>query len=100
LIREQLAFALWLHDNLLALATGDFFRMSELPLVPGDRDLVIQMQGALIAKGYSCGPAGADGHFNDATVAALESFQGDSSLKVQPLCDQATWTALGLPGPG
>jgi peptidoglycan hydrolase-like protein with peptidoglycan-binding domain len=75
--------------------------MSRLPLFPGDSgDLVKQMQGALIGKGYSCGPSGADGKFNDGTLAGLESFQGDNALLVQPRCDQADWTALGLPGPG
>jgi hypothetical protein len=50
-------------------------------------------------QGYSVGPAGANGTFNDDTLNALESFQGDNALPVQPLCDQKCWTALGLPGP-
>jgi peptidoglycan hydrolase-like protein with peptidoglycan-binding domain len=75
--------------------------MSKLPLVPGDSgDLVKQMQGAIIKKGYSCGPAGADGSFNDGTLTGLEAFQGDNALLVQAKCDQQCWTALGLPGPG
>ena len=74
--------------------------MADLPLVPGATgDLVKQMQGALINKGFSVGPSGANGVFNDDTLTALEAFQGDNALPVQPKCDQKCWTALGLPGP-
>jgi hypothetical protein len=66
--------------------------------VPGDNSpYVEQMQGALIKKGYSVGPAGADSHFNDDTLAALEAFQDHKALPVRPTCDQRCWTALGLP---
>jgi len=68
-------------------------------LVPGDRgDAVKQMQRALIAKGYSCGKAGIDGIFGSDTLTALEAFQDNEALTVQPKCDEATWSALGLPG--
>jgi peptidoglycan hydrolase-like protein with peptidoglycan-binding domain len=68
-------------------------------LAPGDRgDAVKQMQRALIDKGYFCGEAGIDGIFGEDTLRALETFQDNEALTVQPLCDQATWTALGLPG--
>ncbi len=74
--------------------------MSSLPLNPGDSGpLVQQMQGALVAKGFFIGPAGADGNFNDDTLTALETFQDNDALPVQALCDQQCWTALGLPGP-
>jgi peptidoglycan hydrolase-like protein with peptidoglycan-binding domain len=67
------------------------------PLAPGSKgDKVKEMQQALIAKGYSCGAAGADGRFGDQTLKALEAFQDNSALKVQPLCDEKTWTALGF----
>ena len=58
----------------------------------------MQMQGALVEKGYSVGPAGADGNFNDSTLAALEAFQDDNALPIQPKCDQQCRTALGLSG--
>jgi peptidoglycan hydrolase-like protein with peptidoglycan-binding domain len=75
--------------------------MSKLPLKPGDSgDLVKQMQGAIIKKGFSCGPAGANGNFNNDTLTGLEAFQDDDALPVKPECDQQCWTALGLPGPG
>jgi peptidoglycan hydrolase-like protein with peptidoglycan-binding domain len=69
-----------------------------LPLKPGDTGpMVTQMQNALVAKGFSIGPAGANGIFNPDTLSGLEAFQDDNALPVQPLCDQQCWTALGLP---
>ena len=74
--------------------------MVVLPLVPGDTGAMVkQMQNAIIKKGFSCGPKGADGSFGNATLTALQAFQDDNALTVQPKCDQACWTALGLPGP-
>ena len=71
--------------------------MADFPLVAGDRGpLVIQMQGALIAKGYGVGLAGADGDFNDDTLMALGAFQDNNALPVQQTCDQECWTTLGL----
>ena len=67
-------------------------------LFPGDDGrLLAQIQGALIVKGYSVGAAGADG--NDSTLIALEAFQDDNALPVQPTCDQQCRTALDLPDP-
>jgi Putative peptidoglycan binding domain len=64
---------------------------------PGDSGpLVTRMQGALIKKGYSAGPAGADGNFNDDTLTALQAFQDDNALPVQRTCDQQCWNGLGL----
>jgi peptidoglycan hydrolase-like protein with peptidoglycan-binding domain len=74
--------------------------MAGLPLRPGDTgDLVTTMQNALIANGYSVGPAGADGSFNADTLTALESFQDGNGVTVQPFCDASCWTALHLPLP-
>ena len=74
--------------------------MAGLPLVPGATgDLVKQMQGALIDKGFSVGPSGANGVFNDDTLTALEAFQDGNALPVQAECDQKCWTKLGLAGP-
>jgi Putative peptidoglycan binding domain len=71
---------------------------SAVVLFPGDDGrLLVQMQGALARKGYSVGAAGADG--NDDTVAALEAFQSNNALPVQPKCDPQCRTALGLPDP-
>jgi peptidoglycan hydrolase-like protein with peptidoglycan-binding domain len=69
-----------------------------VPLKPGDTGpMVTQMQNAIIVKGFSVGPAGANGIFNPDTLSGLEAFQDDNALPVQPLCDQQCWTALGLP---
>ncbi len=74
--------------------------MAGLPLRPGDTGpMVTQMQNALIGKGFSVGSDGANGNFNNDTLNALESFQDNNALPVQPLCDQQCWTALGLSGP-
>ena len=71
--------------------------IADFPLVAGDRGpLVTQMQGALIAKGYGVGLAGADGDFNDDTLTALAAFQDNDALPVQQTCDQECWTTLGL----
>ena len=71
--------------------------MADFPLMAGDRGpLVTRMQGALIAKGYGLGLVGADGDFNDDTLMALGAFQDNNALPMQPTCDPACWTALGL----
>jgi peptidoglycan hydrolase-like protein with peptidoglycan-binding domain len=57
--------------------------------------MIRAIQHALIANGYSVGTAGADGLFGSHTTAALEAFQGDAALPVAPVCDAATWAALG-----
>lgn len=59
---------------------------------------VEQMQQALIKRGYFVGPGGADGDFNDDTVAALGTFQDNNGLEVQPQCNRQCWTVLRLPG--
>jgi peptidoglycan hydrolase-like protein with peptidoglycan-binding domain len=70
------------------------------PLVPGDSGaLVTRMQGALVEKGYGVGLAGADGNFSESTLTALQAFQDNNALPVQPKCDQECWTALDLPRP-
>jgi hypothetical protein len=58
--------------------------------------LVGQMQRALAKRGYR---VGADNHFDSATVRALQAFQGNMALTVQPVCDQQCWNALGLVDP-
>ena len=70
--------------------------MAIAPLRPGDTgDMVKAMQLALIVNGYTVGPGGATGTFDDNTLSALESFQGDAGVAVQPSCDKASWSALG-----
>lgn len=52
------------------------------------------MQIMLIACGYSCGNAGADGDFGDGTFNALKAFQKDASLVVDGIYGSASKTAL------
>jgi hypothetical protein len=53
------------------------------------------MRDALAKKGYWAGPAAADG--SDNALTALEAFQDNEALPVQPKCDQQCRIALGLP---
>ena len=67
-------------------------------LAPGATgDMVKALQNALIANGFSVGTSGADGRFGDQTRSALQTFQDDNALPVQPFCDKACWAALYNP---
>lgn len=67
-----------------------------LPVIAyGDRgDYVRLMQQRLIAKGYSCGPWGADGEYGGGTKAALTAFQRGAGLDADGVCGKASWTKL------
>jgi hypothetical protein len=65
--------------------------MAAIGIVPGEGHWA-KMQRALIKKGYSILPTGP--HGQDNTLTALEAFQDDRALPVQPKCDQQCWTAL------
>ena len=52
------------------------------------------LQAALIANGFSCGTAGADGDFGNATAAALRKFQTKCGLGVDGIAGNATWSKL------
>lgn len=52
------------------------------------------MQTMLIACGYSCGSAGADGDFGSGTFAALKSFQKENGLTVDGLYGSASKAKL------
>ena len=60
-------------------------------------DAVQHVQNALLRNGISAGPA--NGRFSDQTAQAVRTFQGERRLAVTGVVDQATWHALGLPGP-
>ncbi len=52
------------------------------------------LQAALIAYGYSCGSAGADGDFGSGTEAALKKFQTKYSLGADGIAGNGTWGKL------
>ena len=52
------------------------------------------LQAALIANGYDCGKAGADGDFGSGTDAALRRFQTDYQLGADGIAGRGTWGRL------
>ena len=61
----------------------------------GDKgDAVRNLQNLLISKGYSCGPAGADGDFGQSTYNAVIKFQGDHGLSQDGIVGPNTWSVL------
>jgi hypothetical protein len=57
-------------------------------------EAVKTMQTMLIACGYSCGSAGADGDFGNNTLAAVKAFQKDKGLTVDGIYGPVTKAAL------
>ena len=55
---------------------------------------VKKVQQLLIAKGYSCGTAGADGDFGAGTYNAVKKFQADNGLEADGIVGDNTWAAL------
>ena len=55
---------------------------------------VKKAQQLLIAKGYSCGAAGADGDFGAGTYNAVKKFQADNGLEADGIVGANTWAAL------
>lgn len=61
----------------------------------GDKsDSVKQAQKLLIAKGFSCGSAGADGDFGQGTLSAVKKFQAAYGLEIDGMIGKKTWEAL------
>lgn len=52
------------------------------------------LQSALIAYGFSCGSAGADGDFGSGTEAALKKFQAKYNLGADGIAGNGTWGKL------
>jgi hypothetical protein len=59
-----------------------------------DRDLVEQIQQALLSLGYDLGEGGADGAYGNDTLAAVSAFQTDRGIGVDGRVGSDTWDAL------
>lgn len=64
-------------------------------------EYVREWQEKLIARGYSCGDAGADGDFGSGTLEAVKKFQSDNGLEADGVIGDDTIAALngGTPTP-
>ncbi|MCR4622667.1 MAG: peptidoglycan-binding protein [Clostridiales bacterium] len=85
------------NDEIITTGEGE----GDLPtLRKGDRgDEVKLLQETLIALGFSCGKAGADGIFGSGTKAAVKDYQKAHALGADGVVGRQTWTALGLMEP-
>ena len=76
-------------------ALGDGSVDVSVNLQKGDSgDAVKTMQKMLIACGYSCGSAGADGSFGENTLAAVKAFQKAAGITVDGIYGPVTKAAL------
>ena len=55
---------------------------------------VVQIQTALIDRGYHVGSNGADGKFGRNTRSAVVAFQANNGLTADGICGPVTWSAL------
>jgi len=72
------------------------YTQDELPtLKQGAKGVWVNLlQRLLIAQGYSCGAAGADGDFGPATYNAVTSYQKAKGLAVDGIVGKQTWGEL------
>lgn len=64
-------------------------------LARGSRGIsVLAMQAVLIARGFDCGPDGADGVFGENTERAVVAFRGHCRLPDGKVCDESAWKKL------
>ena len=118
---DNMEDATWFHTHMEEIAESaakglcEYFGISYVEPVPVpapvEQDVVIPiqvrmlrrgmkgadvktLQAALITYGFSCGTAGADGDFGNATAAALRKFQTKYGLGVDGIAGNATWSKL------
>ena len=61
----------------------------------GESGKVVKLiQRALVARGYSVGPAGVDGVFGGSTNSAVRQYQADAGLDVDAVVGPATASKL------
>ena len=58
---------------------------------------VVELQEALIERGYSLAPYNADGNFGKVTEAAVKAFQKANGLSADGVVGAKTWEALTTP---
>ena len=58
---------------------------------------VVELQGALIARGYSLAPYGADGDFGKVTESAVKALQKANGLSADGVVGANTWALLSAP---
>lgn len=58
---------------------------------------VVELQEALIARGYSLAPYGADGDFGKVTEAAVKALQKANGLSADGVVGAKTWALLSAP---
>ena len=96
------------RKDVKAAMTGTFTEPTTKPVEP-DKTVTVKvrqlskgmegndvrtLQAALIANGYSCGSAGADGDFGSGTDAALRRFQTQYKLGADGIAGAGTWGKL------
>lgn len=64
-------------------------------LARGDINIsVLAMQAVLIARGFGCGPDGADGNYGANTESAVKRFQRHVQISDDGICGPDTWRKL------
>jgi peptidoglycan hydrolase-like protein with peptidoglycan-binding domain len=61
-----------------------------------EKSLIIQAQNALIKKGYSVGPKGADGFMGQNTINAIKKYQKNNGIKQTGTVGPITAKSLGV----
>lgn len=85
--------------SLAKLSSSGYSDSTQPVLQKGSKgSAVVTLQQKLIAKGYSCGSAGADGDFGSGTYNAVIAFQRANGLAVDGIVGPATWAALNSTG--